>query len=173
LTNYVFDRSVGAVAISHDAAKLLIGCEDGSVRIVDIDHGNEIRRLQLHTSAIIGIKPIPEVQCYLSGSRGGEVIVGRDEGQIYSRRQAPVKRLYDLLVSADGKVLITGGAGERDENLYDIGIISIWDVDDTMEKQRMRVEGGSVTCLALSPAGKVLMCGTSSDSIQKMFTGGL
>jgi hypothetical protein len=167
LTNYVFDRSVEAVAISPHASRLLIGCDDGSVRIVDTDHGNDIRRLQLHTSAIIGIKSIPETQRYVSGSRGCDVIVRNEEGQIYSRRWAPMKRLYDLVVSADAKVLIAGGAGERVENLYDTGIISIWDLDDTTEKLQIHVEGGSVTCVALSPNGKVLLSGTTGRAIQK------
>ena len=95
------------------------------------------------------------------------MIVWNEEGQINSRRQAPVKRLYDLAVSADGKVFVTGGAGERDQNLYASGIISIWELDDTTEKRQMRIKGGSVTCVALNPAGNILLSGTTNRAIQK------
>jgi WD40 repeat protein len=167
LTNYVFDREVEVVAISLDAANLLIGCDDGSVRIVNIAQRNEVRRLQIHTATIIAIKPLPGSQSYVSGSRDGNMAVWDDRGKIISRIWAPVNRLYDLDVAQDETVLIAAGQGERDEQLYDRGVISVWTLEDTAEKQQLQIKQGSVNCVALNPLGNILLCGTSHDSIQK------
>jgi WD40 repeat protein len=168
LTNYVIDRIVEVIAISADAATLLIGCDDGSVRLVDIDRRIEVRRMQLHPAAVVAIKPLPGSPCFASGSREGNVAVWDDSGKIYFRCQAALTRLYDLDVSADGGLLIAGGEGEREENSRRrCGNISVWDLVADVEKQRLQVEPGGVSCVVLSPRDRVFLCGTSHGSFQK------
>ena len=167
LTNYVFDRNVEEVAISSDAANLLIGCDDGSVRIVNIDRGNEIRRLQPHTEEVIAMKPLPGGQCFVSGSRDGNLAVWDDQGKIHTRQRASVRRLWDLDVLPDGNVLVAGGEDEPDEHGYNRGIILLLPLGDAVEKGRLQVNPGSVIFVAISPRGHILLCGTSHGSIQK------
>lgn len=167
LTNYAFDRNVEVVAISSDVTKLLVGCDDGSVRIVNIDGGNEVRRLQPHTEQIIAMKPLPGSQCFVSGSLDGHLAVWDDQGKIHTRQRASVRRLWDLDVSPDGNVLVAGGEVEPDEHNYDRGIILLLSLGDYSEKRRLQVNPGSVSCVAISPRRRNLLCGTSHGSIQK------
>jgi WD40 repeat protein len=167
LANYAFDRNVEVVAISSDVTHLLVGCDDGSVRIGNIEDGKEIHRLQPHTEQIIAIKPVPGRQCFVSGSRDGHLAVWDDQGKIHTRQRASVRRLFDLDVLADGNVLVAGGEVEPDEHGYHRGVILILSLGDAMEKGRLQVHPGSVTFIAISPCGHILLCGTSHGSIQK------
>jgi WD40 repeat protein len=63
------------------------------------------------------------------------------------------REIYAVAVSADGKVIASGGAGSSG------GIIKLWDTASRQELATLSGHGGPVQALAFSPDGRVLASG--------------
>jgi WD40 repeat protein len=66
-------RAFRSVAYSPDGRRLAAACDDGTVRLVDVESGNEISRLKGHEKSVLAVAFSPDGRTLASGAEDGTV----------------------------------------------------------------------------------------------------
>jgi len=160
------EGQVRCVAFTPDSKTLLSGGADHSIRLWNVATGNEIRRMNDCPVAISHIAISPNAtQLAIIGQlenrwpnteyrvRIWDVAAGTEIRQlsVAPNHDSPADVGFKAaLFAPDGKTLVTGGADRY---------IRVWDLTTGQEVKRIDVGSANLSCMALSPDGKVLALG--------------
>jgi WD40 repeat protein len=175
---------VSCLAISPDGKVLVAGGDDKTVRLWSLPDGQSLQTFSGHTDPVRCLAISPDGRMLASGAVDGP---GRlwslpDGGvlkKFYVRDECVVQveflgaRLVNLsnipveflTIRSDGKMLVAGGHDGR------WGWIRLWSLPDGQVLHQPYGEEGLLTCLALSPDGKVLAAGSEDGSVQVVVLG--
>ncbi|KAK6356060.1 hypothetical protein TWF718_000434 [Orbilia javanica] len=138
--------SVRTVAFSSDGTRLASGSEDGTVRLWDIETGEELKRLEVDSKLVLAI-----VFCFDS-----TLALGSDDGitRLWDTRTGKVmKQLEDdsgcvIAVAFSCNGMLASGSED--------GIIRFWDTETGKVVKRLEEGSGRVTAVVFSCDGKQL-----------------
>jgi RNA polymerase sigma factor (sigma-70 family) len=143
---------VGVVVFSPDGRRTLSSSEDKTVRLWDVETGQELRRFEGHTDRVFSVACSPDGRRALSGSADGtarlwDLDTGKELRQLTGHGGAVVGVAFSL----DGKRALSAG---KDQS------VRLWDVETGKEVRRFEGHTDEVWCAVFSPDGKrVLSCG--------------
>jgi WD40 repeat protein len=175
---------VAAVAVNEDGSRALSGSFDQSVRLWDLNTGQELRRFDGHSDAVLAVALSPDGRRALSGGLDKTVrLWDVQTGQELRRLDGFVGGVTCLAFSPDGKRFATGGGfkkviytdkqgpGQEGASMKwdrpdwpgDCSVV-VWETDTGKKLATLSGQGvghrDEVTCLAFTPAGDRLVSGS-------------
>jgi len=148
------------VAYSDQAKLAATGAHDPwRIRLLDLEAGNEVRKLTGHTQGIRSVCFSPDGKRLLSASydctlRIWDVESGKELKQIQAH-----KPLYSAAFSPDGKRIVSGGDDEA---------VRLWDAESGKELRKYPGHGTQVTSVAFFPDGR-RVAATSWDGAARIW----
>jgi WD40 repeat protein/serine/threonine protein kinase len=144
--------TVWAVTFSTDGCYALSGSSDKTIRLWDVETGQEVRRFEGHTGWVFAVAFSPDGRYALSGSsdhtvRLWEVATGR-EVRRFERHTGDV---HSVAFSPDGRYALSGGKDR---------IVRMWDVLSGQEVCCMKGHTDYVNSVVFSPDGHYALSGS-------------
>ncbi|KAG2051109.1 WD40 repeat-like protein [Suillus hirtellus] len=139
------DVRVRAIALAPGGKTVATGCEDGAVKLWDVDTGKVIKTCMGHTQEVKSVCWSPDGRRVVSRSfkeirvwdvESGETIVGPIDAGV---------NVSAVCYSPDGKMITAGGVN-----------LKIWDANSG---KLLKTLEGFFTCLAWTSNGKILIAG--------------
>jgi WD40 repeat protein len=147
------------LALSPDGRRLLSVSDDKTMRLWDLETGNQLRLLEGHTNFVLGVAFSPDGKRALSGS-GGEFLNNRfSAGSDKSLRLWDLDSGRELLNLAHGAPVWNVGFLDDGRTAYSVTgdsehALRIWDLDSGKELRRVGTRQHSGQGVALSPDRK-------------------
>jgi WD40 repeat protein len=139
------------VQFSPDGRLLLAGGDDGTLVVWDAQSGEEVRRIQGHSSMIQDAIFSPDGRRILSSSADKTMKFWNvDDGSLVRTFRGHSDRVFSVAISPDGKHALSSS--------FD-GTIRLWALEDGAEMKRFRGHSRSV---AFSPDGRRILAGDGS-----------
>lgn len=158
---------INSLDISPDGRYLLSGAgdysvenggQDFSVRLWEIETGKEIRRLEGHTSAVMGVDFSPDGRFALSASLDRSLIYwDLTTGEQVYHLQGHTSPVLAATISPDGQYAVSSsGRVFTDHSQAPDNSLRIWDLQSGLEIRRFDANLDSIRTLAFTPDGKLL-----------------
>ena len=155
--NTVHRDTVGAVAISRDGTKALVGSDDVQLVLWDLATGREIRRLEGQHGALTSVAFSPDGHHAASAADEGLLLVwDLDSGAVLGRYDALLGHFRAVAFSPDGRTVIGGRSN---------GSLLAWDYASGADPRVLAGPAASLTKFALAPDGRQLVAGAEDGSI--------
>lgn len=104
---------IGALAVIGDAA-VLCGCEDGTLRIVELEEMLETRRIAAHRHAVTAICVTPDGKRALSGAADGSMAYWRLQGEpTHTVFDGHGEQIGQLRLTSDGTSVLSASRDRR------------------------------------------------------------
>ena len=144
--------TVWSVAFGPDGQRALSGSHDGTVRLWDVETGNEIGHRQVYTSAVRSVAFSPDGSTTLSGLEDGRLIVWDTQtGELVKQLYGCDGSAYDVAFSPDGGTFASGCADGR---------LIVWDVS-TWDSTQLEGHKDEIWSIAFSPDSKMILSGSA------------
>ena len=139
---------------------------DLSIRIWNVETGEEIQRLQGHQNVVDSVLFLPDGQRLLSAGWDGRILLWDiQSGEILREYTSHPGRVYKLALSSDGSSFAS--AGEDTTNRSDPQHLAIiWDLETGEILQTLRGHTGGVNGVAISPDDTRILTASSDRSIR-------
>jgi WD40 repeat protein len=150
--------SVYAVAVTPDGKHAISGSWDNTLRIWDIESGEEIQTLEGHTSEITAVAVTPDGKHAISGSKDNTLRVWNiQSGEEIQTLEGHTNRVYAIAVTPDGKHAISGSEDNT---------LSVWDIKNGEEILTLEGHTKSVYAVAVIPDGKHVISGSGDKTLK-------
>ncbi|ONI88740.1 hypothetical protein ALI22I_17250 [Saccharothrix sp. ALI-22-I] len=155
-----------AMALASDGSRVIIGSEDGTVRVWDLTTGRELRILTGHTGPVQAVAVTPDGTHAITGSNGDktarvwDLATGEVTHTLTEGHTAPI---HAVSLTPDGTLAIT--SSHSDDGAY-TGTSRVWDLT-TGEVTHTLTEGHpvAVQAVALTPDGSRAITGGSDGTV--------
>jgi WD40 repeat protein len=148
--------SVFSVAFSPDGQFLVSGSRDQSVRLWNIDSGEQVRVLKGHTDRVSSVAFSPDGQFLVSGSRDKSVRLWNiDSGEQVQVFNGHTDKVTSVAFSPNGQFLVSG-SGDKS--------VRLWNIDSGEQVQVFEGHTGWVNSVAFSPNGQFLVSESYHDN---------
>lgn len=147
---------VFAVALSEDAAVLVSGANNGSIRLWNVQSGECIRTLKGHKHAVREIVISSNERIYSSCEDGSIGVWDFKTGELITTFRGHSQAVYGLAIAQNGKVLVSSSKD---------GSIRIWDVDKEACSKVLHYGRSWVNSIAIVPGGNQVLAGSEDGAI--------
>ncbi|WP_293125327.1 SMI1/KNR4 family protein [Microcoleus sp. bin38.metabat.b11b12b14.051] len=150
--------SVYAIAFTPDGQTLASGGADRTIKIWDLNTGQEICTLTEHTDAVVSLIASPDGKTLLSGSADNTIkIWNLSTSQVIHTLTGHTCSVLCLAISPDGTRLASGAADST---------IIVWDLNTYEVIHTLIGHNHTVLSVAISPDGKTLASASADTSIK-------
>ena len=150
--------SVYAIAFTPDGQTLASGGADRTIKIWDLNTGQEICTLTEHTDAVVSLIASPDGKTLLSGSADNTIkIWNLSTSQVIHTLTGHTYSVLCLAISPDGTRLASGAADST---------IIVWDLNTYEVIHTLIGHNHTVLSVAISPDGKTLASASADTSIK-------
>jgi WD40 repeat protein len=161
---------VWSVAFSPDGRRLASGSWDNTIKLWDVETGQEVRTLRGHTGGVWSMAFSPDGRLLASGSVGGTVKlwdVGVATKDFSSPPEVRTLRghsggVLSVAFSPDGRLLASNSVYYTKTTFY--SAVELWNVE-TGQKVRT-LSGAPVGSVAFSPDGRLLAAGSDEGTVK-------
>jgi WD40 repeat protein len=156
LTTY--SSNVMTVAISRDAKTLASGSNDKTIKLWNLDSGEEIRIFKGHTSGITQVNFSPDGRILASSSSDKTIkLWNLASGQEIRTLRGHSDEVTDIAFSPDSKMLASSSGDKT---------IKLWNLSNGEEIGTLRGHANKVWSVGFSPDGKILATGSGDKTIK-------
>lgn len=149
---------INDLALSLDQTLLASGSDDQTVKLWDLQSGEERRSLPRHRDRVQAVAFSPDGKLVVSGSGSGEVLVwDAATGTLLKNLTGHRSAINDLTVSSDGNVL---GSASADNT------IRLWDLARGELLDVLEGHQSYVNAIAFTPDGKTLISGAADRTVR-------
>jgi len=149
-------------ALAVDGKKVVCGCDNGAVKLWDIDTGKIIVKWTGHTSYVTSVCWNRDGGRVMSGSNDGTARVwGVESGKTVLTIETELSEVEAAIYSPDMTMIATGG---NSKDLKEF--IKIWDAKTGKLITNLKGHTHTVFCLAWTADGSTLISGSYDDSIR-------
>jgi len=135
---------VVAVAVTPDGKHAISGAWDNTMKVWDIESGEEIQTLEGHTDSIAAVAVMPDGKHVISGSDDSTLKVWDIEsGEEIQTLEGHTDSVAAVAVMPDGKHVISGAWDNT---------LKVWDIESGEEIQTLEGHTDSVAAVAISGA---------------------
>jgi hypothetical protein len=139
---------VGGAELSRDGLRLYVGCDDGSVRVLDTESGRVVSVLHGHGAGVDCVAASPDGRHLASGSSDRRIrIWDLDTGKPVLTLRGHQGEVRSLAYSPDGRRLASGSEDRT---------VRIWDTDSGQELLALHGQTSRVWSVAFHPDGRQL-----------------
>ena len=147
----VIESMISSVAFCPDGKRIASGSGDNTLKVWDVDTGQETLTLKGHTSSVLSVAFSPDGKRIASGSGDGTLKVwDAGTGQETLTLKGHAGPVISAAFSPDGKRL---ASGSEDKTL------KVWDADTGQETLTLKGHTSGVMSVAFSPDGKRIASG--------------
>jgi WD40 repeat protein/tetratricopeptide (TPR) repeat protein/tRNA A-37 threonylcarbamoyl transferase component Bud32 len=153
---------VHSVAFSPNGKRIASGSRDQTVKVWDVQSGQEVLSLQGHTGSVYSVVFSPDGKRLASGvgeyGKPGEVKVwDAQTGRQVLALQGHTGYVWSVAFSPDGRRLATGSGDKT---------VKVWDAQTGQENLALKGHTNVVTSVAFSPDGKRLASGSWDSTVK-------
>jgi len=149
--------SFESVAFSPDG-RLLTSAADQTVKLWDVETGQEVRTLSGHTDRVWSVAFSPDGRLLASASGDHTVKLWDVEtGQEVRTLRGHNGRVLSVAFSPDGRLLASASGDHT---------VKLWDVETGQEVRTLRGHNGGVESVAFSPDGRLLASASSDQTVK-------
>ena len=152
-------QGVFGLAISPNGKLLASGSKDKTIKLWNLQTGQEFRNLTKHSDRIWSVIFSPNGEFLASASEDKTIKLWNSQTGQETRTLNDLNSVYSLAISSDGKILASG-SGET---------IKLWNSQTGQETRTLTGHKDFVYSLAISPDGELLASG-SYDRTIKLWT---
>lgn len=158
-----FAHGLGHVAFMPDGRRIVGGCEDGTVRVVDLDLSAEVNVLRGHST----------------GRGGITAIVVAPDGRVVSSSRDGTVRVWDATATGGRELMVLGGCSNEWEML-DVAVspdgrriaaanewaVRVWDASTGRELAQLIGHQACVYCVAFTPDSRQVVSGAHDRTMR-------
>lgn len=153
-TTLKFSKKIDSLAFSPDGKWLALGSDDGTVKLLDVASGQEVRALNGH---LWGLAFSPDGKWLASGSNDYTIKVWEvASGQEVHTLEGHNDGVLGVAFSPDGKWLASGSEDDT---------VKLWDVTSGQVVHTLEGHYNAVKSVAFSPDGKWLASGSYDETV--------
>jgi len=153
----VLDSAIACLATTGNGGQVFCGCSDGSLRLLDVDTGRELKRLIGHSSGITSVAILPNGKRAVSASLDHTIrLWDLETGETIRLMEAHRDSIHGLAVSPDGTHLLSGSDGSR---------VGLWDLTSGRLLQILRGHSDTVYSVAFLPDGRRALSGSQDKTV--------
>ena len=148
-----------SVAASPTSGEVLIGFEDGSLYVWDMETGTTIRRLDGHKGTVRALAFSPDGRSALTGGSDG-VLYWWDlaSGELLHRFAGHAGWIRTIAFSPDGQLAVSGGFTGYDNNaVAQPGELLLWDLNEKVERHRFEGHPSGVVAADFTLDGQSIL----------------
>jgi WD40 repeat protein len=155
----VIDQNfVLSMSFSPDGKTLATGSSGSTIKLWDLDMGNEIHTLQGHQNSVLSVSFSPDGRILASGSNDKTIKLWNiDTGEEIRTLQGHQNSVLSVSFSPDGRILASGSNDKT---------IKLWNIDTGEEIRTLQGHQNSVLSVSFSPDGKILASGSNDKTIK-------
>lgn len=152
------EAQVLSVALSPDGRRLASGSSDETLRLWDVETGQEVFCLRGHTGSLSAIMFSPDGQLIASGSFDETILLWDvHAGSLVHRMRGHKGVILGLAFAPDGRQIVSGSGD---------GTVRLWSVETGEQVLCLRGHENWVRCVAFSSDGKTVASGSSDATVR-------
>ncbi len=139
-------QRVSCFAIAPDGQHAAVGCDDGTIRLVDLTSQAELHAFPVHAGAVRGVVFSPNGSLLVSCGDDGEIVaVTPNTGDEVRRFSGHDGAVCAIAVAPDGNTVVSGG---RDRT------VRFWRLDSGEQRAELYGHDEEVNDVAFTPSGE-------------------
>ncbi len=160
------DSDVNSVNFSPDGKTLVSGSRDNTIKLWDVETGQEIRTFKGHDNLVTSVNFSPDGKTLVSGSADNTIKLWNVEtGKLWDVETGQEIRtlkghdypVWSVNFSPDGKTLVSGSVDKT---------IKLWNVKTGEEIRTLKGHDSYVRSVNFSPDGKTLVSGSADNTVK-------
>ena len=156
---------VTSVAFSADGKRIVSGSWDNTVKVWDVDKGQDILTLKGHTGPVESVAISADGNRIVSGSRDQTLKVwDAATGQEVLTLKGHTNWVTSVAFSADGKRIVSGSGDLLDR--IKPAEVKLWEADTGQEVLTLKGHTNRVTSVAFSADGKRIVSGSDDKTVK-------
>lgn len=151
-------KEITSVVFNAAGTQILAAFRDRTIRLYDVETGEEIRRYEGHTSTVNSAVFSPDETMIASGSADSTVRLWNTESGAEIRQYlGHSQQVLTVAFHPDGTLLFSGGSDQ---------IIRMWDVTSGEELRRFNGHSNWISGIKLPSDGQTLVSGAQDNSVK-------
>jgi WD40 repeat protein/DNA-binding SARP family transcriptional activator len=153
------DGDIFSLAVSPTEGVSLIGFDDGTILLWDIESRQEIRQFHGHNDVVRDVTFSPDGKTALSASHDASVILwDLDTGKMLQKFNGHRGWVRTVAFSPDGSTAVSGGFdGSSEDTITNPGELILWDLDQGQEIRRFSGHPSGVQEAVFTPDGQQIL----------------
>ncbi|KAF5337789.1 hypothetical protein D9758_016297 [Tetrapyrgos nigripes] len=150
--------SINCIALSADGQQVVSGSDDKTIRIWNVETGEEEKKLEGHSRLVRSVAFSADGQRVVSGSEDKTIRIWNVEtGEEEKKLEGHSHWVTSVAFSADGQRVVSGSSDKT---------IRIWNVETGEEEKKLEGHSHWVTSVAFSADGQRVVSGSSDKTIR-------
>jgi WD40 repeat protein len=151
-------KEVYSVRFSPDGKTIASGSHDKTVRVWDVESGQEMRKLKGHSSSVWPASFSPNGKSVVSGSADWTVrIWDVESGKAVRTLKGHSDGVSSVCFSPDGRTVVSGSWDKT---------VRIWDVESGKEVLKLEGHSDGVYSVSFSPSGNTIVSGSADTTVR-------
>ena len=149
---------IRTVAFSPDGETLASGARDATVKLWNVENGENITTLARNGSGVESVAFSPDGKMLAAGAEGGIIkLWDIENGQNLATFKGDAPRVFSVVFSPDSKTVASGGSDNT---------IKLWDVETKQNIATLIGHEQIIFSVAFSPDGRILASGSQDDTVR-------